>query len=372
MRDLFVVLSILATVPLSIRWPHIGILAWCWISYMNPHRLTWGFAYSLPLAMIVAVTTLVAWMLSTESKRIPGNAISWFLLALVIWMSFANLFAVVPEEAFIKWEQAIKILVMTYATLALCGTRERLHALIWIVVVSLGYFGLKGGIFTIISGGQNLVWGPPGSFISDNNALALALIMTLPLIRYLQIHTDHKLVRWGLYGLFAFSVFSIIGSSSRGAFLALTAMAIFLVLKSRQRLLLGLGVAAMLAVTAAFVPSHWIDRMKTIETYEQDGSAQGRLQAWTFAVKLALDRPLVGGGFRPFVDEELYRKVVPDAQASRNFHSVYFEVLGELGFVGLFIFLGLMAAAWRCGRAVIRHTRDREDLHWANDLARMI
>ena len=142
--------------------------------------------------MIVALTTLVAWMLSKEPKRIPLNAVSWFLIALVVWMSFANLFAVVPEEAFIKWEQAIKILVMTFATLALCGTRERLHALIWIVVVSLGYFGLKGGIFTIIGGGQNLVWGPPGSFISDNNALALALIMTLPLIRYLQIHTDQK------------------------------------------------------------------------------------------------------------------------------------------------------------------------------------
>ena len=84
-------------------------------------------------------------------------------------------------------------------------------------------------------------------------------------------------------------------------------MAIFLVLKSRHRLMLGLGVAVMLAVTAAFVPSHWIDRMKTIETYEHDGSALGRLEAWRFAVKLVLDRPIVGGGFRPFVDEELYK-----------------------------------------------------------------
>jgi putative inorganic carbon (HCO3(-)) transporter len=371
-RDIFVVLSVLATVPLSLRWPHVGILAWCWLSYMNPHRLTWGFAFNLPLAMIVAVTTLLAWISSKEPKRIPLNAVTWFLLALVFWMSFANLFAMVPDLAYLKWEQAIKILVMTFATLALCGTRERLHALIWVIVASLSFFGLKGGVFTILGGGENLVWGPPGSFITDNNALALALIMVLPLIRYLQLHTDQKLLRWGLYATFVISIFSIIGSSSRGAFLALAATAFFLILKSRHRLVLGLGVVAMLAVSAAFVPQHWIDRMKTIETYQEDGSAMGRLQAWGFAIKVALDRPIVGGGFRVSYNDDIYKKYVPDAVKSRNFHSVYFEVLGELGFPGLFIFLGLLIATWRCANSIIRLTRNHEELSWANDLARMI
>ena len=89
MRDIFVLLSVLVTIPLTLRWPYVGILAWCWISYMNPHRLTWGFAYNLPLALIVAVTTFIAWMLSKEQKRIPINAVTCFLFALIFWMSFA-------------------------------------------------------------------------------------------------------------------------------------------------------------------------------------------------------------------------------------------------------------------------------------------
>ena len=372
MRDIFIVLSVLATVPLILRWPFVGILAWCWVSYMNPHRLAWGFAYNAPLAMVVAVATLIAWMMSKELKRIPFNSITGFLIALVFWMSFANLFALLPEQAFPKWEQAIKILIMAFATLALCGTRERLHALIWVIVASLAFFGLKGGFFTIEGGGEELVWGPPGSFISDNNALALALIMVLPLMRYLQIHSEQKLIRWGLYGVFVICIFSILGSSSRGAFLALSATGIFLILKSRHRLALSLGVVALLAVSAAFVPQKWIDRMKTIETFHEDGSAMGRLQVWGFAIKVALDRPLVGGGFRVSYSDEIYKKYVPEAEKSRNFHSVYFEVLGELGFPGLFIFLGLLVSTWRCGTAIIRKTRDRPDLSWANDLARMV
>src|SRR3546814_12458459 len=75
------------------------------------------------------------------------------MLAFVVWMSFANLFAMVPDLAFEKWTQSVKILLMTFVTMALMYKRERLQALIWIIVVSLGYFGAKGGLFTIVGGG---------------------------------------------------------------------------------------------------------------------------------------------------------------------------------------------------------------------------
>jgi probable O-glycosylation ligase (exosortase A-associated) len=372
LRDIFVVLSVLVTLPLTLRWPYVGILAWCWLSYMNPHRLTWGFAYNLPLAMIVAVTTVVSWLLSKEPKRIPLYPATGFLLALAFWMSFDNLFAMYPAQAYLKWLDFTKILFMTFVTMALCGTRERLHAVIWVIVASLGFFALKGGVFTLLGGGVERVWGPPGSFLEDNNALAVATIMVLPLIRYLQIQTDQKLLRWGLFGLFVLSIFSIIGSSSRGAFLALSVVGFFLIMKSRHRLILGVGMIVMLVVLTGFVSQRWISRMGTIQTYQEDGSAMGRLQVWGFAIKLALDHPILGGGFRVSYSNDIYKQYVPEATHSRNFHSIYFEALGELGFPGLFIFLGLLVSAWRCGSSIIQQTRDREDLIWANDLARML
>lgn len=373
MRDILVLLIIFAAVPMIFLRPHVGVLAWCWISYMNPHRLSWGFAYEFPVAMVVGVATIVAWALSKEPKKLEINAVSALLLAFIFWMSLANLFAMVPDLAFEKWNQSFKILLMTLVTMTLMVSRERLHALIWIIVASLGFFGAKGGLFTILAGGTSRVWGPPSSFIADNNALAMALVMILPLMRYLQLHTDSKMIRLGLYGLMGLSAFSIIGSQSRGAFLGGIAMLSFLLVKSRQRVVFGVLIVAFLAVGAAFVPQSWIDRMRSIETYQQDGSALSRLEVWKFAIDIARDRPIVGGGFRVSYDDNIYLQYVPDARTGRgrNYHSVYFEILGELGYVGLVIYLSLLFAAWRSGSRIISLTRNRPDLLWANDLTRM-
>jgi len=373
MRDVLILLVVFSMIPMIFLRPHVGILAWYWISCMNPHRLSWSFAYDFPVAMVIGAATLLAWVLSKEPKKLPLNAVSVLLLTFVFWMSFANLFAMVPDLAFEKWNQSIKILLMTFATMALMQSRERLHALIWVVVSSLAFFGIKGGLFTILSGGVAHVWGPSGSFIADNNALAMALVMVLPWVRYLQLHTDSKPIRFGLYATMALMVFSIIGSQSRGAFLGGITMLAFLLVKSRQRVLLGMIVAVLLTVGAIFVPSAWVDRMKTIETYQQDGSALGRLEVWGFAIKIARDRPIVGGGFRVSYDDEIYLRYVPNAISGhgRNFHSVYFEVLGELGYVGLFTYLALLLAVWKSGSRVIAVAKTRPDLRWASDLAHM-
>ena len=136
MRDIFIVLACFSTIPLTLLRPHIGILAWCWISYMNPHRLSWGFAYDARLALVVAAATLFAWMISKETKRIQINAVTGLLLAYLFWMSFANLFALVPDLAFDKWEEIVKILVMTFIAMILINNRERLHAFIWVIIAS--------------------------------------------------------------------------------------------------------------------------------------------------------------------------------------------------------------------------------------------
>ena len=172
MRDLFITLNIMASFPVILMRPYVGITMWCWLSYMNPHRLTWGFAYSLPFALAVALLTIVGTVLSKEPKRLPLNAISVLIVMITIWISITTVFAIVPDQAFAKWDRTIKILAMTFMTMVLVTNRERLQALIWIIVLSLGYYGVKGGIFAIVTAGNYRVWGPPLSFIADNNQLA--------------------------------------------------------------------------------------------------------------------------------------------------------------------------------------------------------
>src|SRR3546814_6722076 len=81
-----------------------------------------------------------------EPKNFQLTPVSGLLLAFVFWMTFANLFAMVPDLAFEKWTQTFKILLMTFVTMALIWNRERLHAVVWVIVISLGFYGAKGGL----------------------------------------------------------------------------------------------------------------------------------------------------------------------------------------------------------------------------------
>lgn len=368
---LIVPLALLATLPAIVVWPHVGVLAWYWIGLMNPHRLVWGFASNFQFALIVGAITLARWLLSGERKRLPLGAVTVLLGILALWITWTTVMAVVPDAAFEDWDRSIKILAMTFVTIAVMATRERIHALVWLMVVSLGFFAVKGGIFTILGGGEYRVWGPPGSFIADNNQLAMALLMVLPFMRYLQLQSGSMWARLAMLGTMVVTVFSVLGSQSRGAFVALVIVGVALVLKSPRRMQIGALALGLALVGAWFVPQHWIERMETIETYEEDASAMARLRTWGFAYDVAVMRPLTGGGFNVYQDRTLYFSLVPEESTVHSFHSVYFEMLGEHGFIGLAIFLMLGYATWRTFSDVRKKAAGREDLRWATDLASM-
>ena len=370
MRDIVLTVIIFGTLPFILRRPHLGVLVWTWISFMNPHRLTWSFAYEMPFAMIVALTTLVSLLMSHEPKKVPWTSETIVLLMLVVWMLITTIFSMYPELAWLHLNRVAKIQLMVYVTLMLMQSKERINQLVWVIVLSLGFYGVKGGIFTIVNGGAYHVRGPEGSFIGGDNEMGLALIMTIPLIRYLQLTSRRMLVRNGLTAAMLLSAIAAIGSQSRGALLGIGAMGIFLWLKSRNKIFTALLGAIAIVVVLSVMPQQWYDRMATIRNYESDPSAMGRINAWQMAFNMAKERPL-GGGFDSFQDYS-FRLYAPDPDNVHDSHSIYFEILGEHGFVGLGLFLALGLMTWFSASWVIRRARRDREKRWAADLAAMI
>jgi probable O-glycosylation ligase (exosortase A-associated) len=321
-------------------------------------------------ALFIAVATFVGIAFTRAPKRLPVTPITVVLMLFVLWMNVSTAFAIDPAASMKKWEQVMKIMLMVYIALYLLHTRQHINVLMWILAGSVAYFGIKGGLFTLRMGGEHRVFGPPNTFIADNNAMALAIIMTVPLLRYLHLQTKERWLRWGLVaGMFLCGV-SALGSHSRGGFLAVTAMLAFLWLKGRNKGVSGLLLILLIPFAILSMPEAWMERMRSIQNYEVDRSAMGRLQTWGMALNLAKDRPIVGGGFdiyTPKVFERYAPGVIPRAA-----HSIYFQVLGEHGYVGLFLFLLLWLLVWRDASWIIRHARSREGLQWAADLAAMI
>ena len=370
MRDIVVTAIIVGSLPFILRRPYIGVLMWTWLAFMNPHRLTWSFAYDFPFSQLVALVTLVSLVFSREPKKVPWTRETILLLVFVVWMLITTVFAAYPESAWEQFEKVAKIILMVYVTLMLMQTRERLNLLVWVATLSLAFYGVKGGLFTVLGSGANHVRGPDGSFIADNNAVALALVMTIPLLRYLQLSVRRQLAKHALTLAILLTVLAIVGSQSRGGLVGLVAMGVFLWLKSRNKIFMAAMAIAAAALIVAIMPQPWFDRMQSIQTYEQDSSALGRINAWKMAFNLALHRPL-GGGFETF-QPEMFAAYAPEPLRIHDAHSIYFEVLGEHGFIGLAIFLVLALITWRSASWIIKQSHDDPTRRWAADLAGMV
>lgn len=376
MRDLLVAAIFFGALPFVFSNPHIGVLLWSWIGYMNPHRLGWGFAYHFPFGLIVAVVTLISLVASRKKLTFFWHPIIGWLIVLNICFLFSTIFSLQPHISWHQWDKVIKIQLFIFITLWVMGDRKKLESLIWVIIVSIGFYGVKGGVFTLTSGGGHHVLGPKGSFISGNTEIGLALVVILPLVWYLFLQATHKWVRAGLIASLVLIPIAILGTQSRGALLAIAAIGFFLWLKSSKKLVPLMVILFMIPFVFMFMPQQWHDRMSTIGNYEEDASAQGRIQAWTFAYQLALTRPLTGGGFESF-HKANYERYTPGlvAQGTGNYHdvhSIYFEMLGEQGFLGLVVFLILGFLAWRTGSKIMKLTKKSVEHKWAYDLAAMI
>jgi len=372
MRDIIVTLIFAGALPFVFKRPYIGVLLWVWISVMNPHTLGWGFASEFPFAAITVAMTLVSLFINNVPKTAPNVPVVIVFIAFILWMNVTTFFAIHPDPSTEQWIKVMKIMLMTYVTFIIIRDKRQVQLLIGMIVFSLAFFGVKGGIFTLTGGGQHMVWGPGNSFIAGNNEIALALVITIPLLHYLQVITKNKLAQYGLIIAMLLCAIAALGSYSRGALLALIAMGGFLWLKSKHKARIAILFAFSIPLMLAYMPEQWTQRMDTINTYEQDQSAMGRFNAWGMAYNLANERPLVGGGFVVTTRDLFTRYAIDPNDAVRAAHSIYFQALGEHGYVGLGLYLLLGFLTWRSGVWIIRNTKGLKEFQWASSLASMI
>lgn len=369
MRDLLVIAISLAGAAVALRRPWIGVILWTWLSIMNPHRYTWGIAYDAPLAAVAAASTLLG-LLFTRERESPfkGSAVVALVLFMV-WMTASWLMGMDPAGDYEQWDKVMKIDLMILVALSLLHSKQHIFALAWVATGSLALLGVKGGIFTLVNGGEFRVWGPPGSFIEDNNEFALAVVMTIPLLRFLQLQVKNI---WAVHGLTAamfLCAAATFGSYSRGSFLGVVAMSLLFWWRSKRRLVGGMLIALSAIALLAFMPEGWSDRISTISNYEQDQSAMGRINAWWNAWNLAFHYPF-GVGFdaaRP----ELFARYSPDPSDVHAAHSIYFQALGNHGFVGLLLFVSIWIATWRSAGWLRKHGADARETKWCAELGAM-
>ncbi len=377
LRDVVLLAVLVGLVPVSLARPWIGVLAWSWIAYMAPHKLSWGFGQSLPVAMLIGGATLAGLLFTKDRKPIPWVTGTVLLLLFSIHITFTTMVGYVPELSWGKWNWVIKSLGITFITMKLFQDRTRLRWLYMVMALSLGFYGLKGSIWVLRTGGDNRVWGPDGTFFGDNNTLGLALCMALPLLLYLSREEPRRWLKWILRATFAGSCIAILFTYSRGAFLGLAVVMAVLIWRSPWRLRFGMVVLVVALIGAPLVPAHLWERIQSISQQEEvetrDTSAAGRLEAWQTAWNIALVRPVTGGGFRVLWNSDVWLNYHEGSfLAVRDAHSLYFEVLSEHGFLGLALYLAVVVNTLLTLGRVCRRWRAHAEHGYLSRYAEMI
>jgi probable O-glycosylation ligase (exosortase A-associated) len=359
---------LLGSLPVCLARPFYGILLWTVIAFANPQSslFYWQAANEFPWAVAVAVPTLIGFMLHGYWKNVRGGKML-VLLVLWIWFTITSLISTHTAifmhhagDTWYHWNLVSKIFLMTAVTMAIIDSFERLRVLALVIAGCFGFFVLKSFPFLILTGGAFRLYGPEFSMIADNNDFGLALNMTLPFYFFLAQTEPRKWVRRLCAFLFVITIPAIFFTYSRGALTGLTVVLALMLLKSRRRLLLIPVIAFGVVVGLFFAPASWKYRMDPTRPDAVDGSARSRLNAWHYSWNLVQDYPIAGGGFGTFT-RQLFDIYAPNVEDLHGPHSIYFQVLAEHGFVGLALYLTLIASCFLSIRRLVREANERGD-----------
>jgi len=374
LRDLFVFSVVALSIPFGFRVPFAGLMTFTWLAYMRAQDLCWGFARTMRFSYFVAAVMLFGW-LAHGTRPFTRWDIRTRLMVALAFVIAISLLGAKYDNAYViqRYLEYVKIIIISLFTVGQIDSRKRLRLMLWTIALSLGFFGFKGGLHGVLSFGAEIHRGP-GGMLEDNNDFALALTMNIPLLMYLGFLEENRWVRRFCVLSVFLSVVTILLTHSRGGFLAMSAVMAVFVWRSKNRAM-GFGLAA-LGVIAFFLltPQHVLDRLSTIETYQQDSSAHARLTAWTVASRMIMAHPVLGVGMRNFRAnwaEFSVGLVAPGAKFAFVAHNSYLQIWAESGSIAFFLFLTILGSCFYTLRKLRIRALQTDGADWIFHYTRM-
>ena len=340
-----------------------ALLMYLWFALFRPQDWLWmditRFRLSMVIGAMLLGPSLLTGIMPNVSHPLSAGAILFFICTLVSQMS-----AYAPAVGW-EWIDFLGRLIMVCLLLVtLASTPRRIIAVLAVIACSLGVHAGKAGFAWLVIGGVRFADGLAGAFV-DNNGYALGTVMIMPLliatgqnIHYLFEGRWPDIEMWTRRVIFAmafFCTFTVIGTYSRGGFLSLSAAALVFIAVQKRRAagFTALGAVVLLVLFLVPLPKAYTERLSTIRTYEEIGedSAMSRPHFWKVAVRMA-EQNFFGVGLRQYENAyDDYDFLDGRYGRGRSVHSVYYQVLAEVGFPGFAVWVFLlgysMYVGWR-------------------------
>jgi putative inorganic carbon (HCO3(-)) transporter len=380
MRDL-ILLAVTTVCSFIALWnPAFGLLTYVGYSVVNPQSYTWDIARDFPHSKVIAVVTILGFIFSSDGKKFIRQRESFLLLALWGLFGLSTVFAIYPDSALYGFILISKILLLAILSTFLINTEHKLHLLLKIIALGMGLYGLKAGIFVLLTGGHSAISGPDDSYFSANNTIGMALAMNVPLLFYLAKTETRTWLKWIMRGMLVFSYPAVAGTFARADWIGLAVITLLLGIKSKHKLLTWTAGGILTALAVVWVPqivsNEMTNRYGTLVNYEEDASAESRFWNWEFCRRVGTANPLTGAGFG-FYSEEAYVRYYPEFLTRWpgkvwSCHNMWLSVLAEHGLIAFMLWVGLLASCFLSLRRIRAYGRAHEGLSWMTDYADML
>jgi probable O-glycosylation ligase (exosortase A-associated) len=382
MRDLLMLGVMLAWVPMAFMNSFIAFLLWLYTTLVSPSLYLYGFMQGFRYAFLFAGLTLFLLMARKVKDRgkFVWDATSVLMIIFFCHAMLSAALSLQPNPSVvIRVEDFLKSAPLALVLPFFLTSRWRIHATLLILVLGLGFHGVVDGLKVIASGGGHNIHGIGTASLNDNNLYAVGMVMLLPIYLYLIKYSSNKWVRIALIGGFLLTIMTVLGSNSRGGFLALAVVGFWYWVTSRRKFASMLLVLVLSFGIVQVAPDRWFDRISTIKTATEDTSFMNRVAAWRINLSVATTHPVFGGGFEAALNSWVWNEhkykpspinIEMDLYTPKVAHSIYFQVLGDLGFVGLFWYLLLLFNAfWTRYKAQLLAKQLAGEWQWAADLS---
>ena len=386
MRDLMMLIGLLFLVPLAFINPLNAYLFWGWTALLSPVYYLFGFMQSFRFNLAFAVIALVLFLFRRNKHAFENNATFTLMLVFLIHtgISVALGYDNNPFNDIIG-VQFFKSTIFCLVMFGFVRERHQIYAVIAMVCLGLGFHGVVEGLKVISSGGGHHVQGIKTSMMSDNNHFGVGMVMVIPLLYYMFQYSANKLVRFGAFSAMCLTVITVFGTYSRGGMVAMAVVGGWFLITTKKKVGALIGVLIGAYLFFSFAPAEWFGRIDMIKGAGEDFSFMGRVAAWKISSAIALHNPIFGGGFHALQVQDVWEHFKysegllgfiatpePDVRAKAA-HSIYFEIMGDMGFVGLILFVSIFVNAIRSRYRIKKMIAGREgEFGWALDTANAI
>lgn len=381
MRDLFFIAFLGLMFLMALKRPFLFVLVYCYVDIVSPQRLSYYLLNSIPISAIAFLLAFGGWLIADDKRDMRFSWRQGLMVLLLGWCAYTTLHADFPVDAATKWSWVWKSLIFAIFLPLTLRTRLRIEALILTTILCTSAIVVTGGIKTVFSGGG---YGELNLMVSENSGLyegstiSTVAIAIIPLIFWL--------ARWGtIYrpdwrgrvyavALAGACLLIPVGTSTRTGLLCIIMLGAVVLWRSQKRFLIGGIIAVLALISIPFLPSAFTERMGTIKNYQGDQSASTRVEVWKWTWDYAKSNP-AGGGFDAYLSnrftyyitqvenrggsERLVRSKV--TERGRAYHSAYFEVLGEQGYPGFLLWMGVHFLSLVATQRIYRRYRHRTD-----------